>query len=537
MQIRPGARAAALFVLACAAATLPAAAQSRGVVELPKLDETAQGLALGDSAAALTGLNALGANPGALYSQRAELLSQYRQLPLRTSLTKLAAGYPLRAVDSSLAVSYLNLRSAAFDGRDEQGAQTGQFSTQDQLIGLHASRRLSEDLPVSAGVSVKFLRMSIADASADAVAFDAGARYAFSALPLTLGAAALNLGRGPRFADQASPLPLTYALSASYRLPGGLEIAANFAERAAERRQDFNIGMQYAIGSVLALRGRYGMAQAGTQGAGSSFAAGIGFKLFGAHALDYAFQPFDSSLQQSAGAGTHMVTLTMRFGASQEMPARRTRGSDWSIGAEPSTEQQAAVALGEGRFAVAVSRLRQAGDAEPRRRDLRERLTRARRFSDAIPEALGEESASALVRRAARAYVADADASAAVQSLRQAFNEQPGDERLLPLLNALETEAGVELTQRGFDGSRTSLLDMKIAAARRALLDSHPDVAMKRAREALSLEHDNLTALQLLGSAYYVAGDRASALKVWRRVREIEPGNEAVARFLDGGSR
>ena len=72
------------------------------------------------------------------------------------------------------------------------------------------------------------------------------------------------------------------------------------------------------MGSLLSLRGRYGLVRGGvTQAQGlHNLAGGVGLRLFKDSALDYSFQPFDSGLRDTGVPGSHQVSLTYRFGST-----------------------------------------------------------------------------------------------------------------------------------------------------------------------------------------------------------------------------
>ncbi len=532
---------AAAFWLAGAREPSPALADSRSAVVLPQLDRTAQSQALGNDAASLTGLNALGINPAGLNTPRAEVLTQYQQLPLQTSLTLLGASYPLRPFGASLGVSYLDLRSANFDGRDDSGAQTGRFSTDDRMIGLHIGGPLGEDSLLTLGASVKFMQMGIASQSAGATALDIGGRYKLAALPLIVGLSALNVGRGPRFGDQRSSLPTTYVIAAAYKLLPELELLGNYADDTGDGRKEVSFGLQYWAAGVMALRARM-VNSAASQGTGvQNLAAGIGFKVMGQHTIDYAFRPYDSALRQAGSAGTHLITLTLRFGQSAA-PARerslglmtnaRSRNTERPAPAARALPFLAFEAARAGRFAEAETRLRQAVDAAPGKRELQGMLSRLALVAEAVPEAVEGDGAAPLLRQGALLYVETGAPERAVTTLRQAVDADVADRRALKLLNKLEEKAGLELTRLSGAEPGLNLAQQKIQAARRAAYDGNAALAVKYAAEALSIEPGNLMALQVLGSAYYLAGDYAHARESWNRVLETDPGNERVASFL-----
>jgi tetratricopeptide (TPR) repeat protein len=58
------------------------------------------------------------------------------------------------------------------------------------------------------------------------------------------------------------------------------------------------------------------------------------------------------------------------------------------------------------------------------------------------------------------------------------------------------------------------------------------DVALKRTMAAIQKEPTNVTALELLGSVYYLLGDKQKAKSAWERVLKQDPDNQIVPLFL-----
>jgi cytochrome c-type biogenesis protein CcmH/NrfG len=60
---------------------------------------------------------------------------------------------------------------------------------------------------------------------------------------------------------------------------------------------------------------------------------------------------------------------------------------------------------------------------------------------------------------------------------------------------------------------------------------------VRRAQDVLDLEPNNTTALEIMGSAFYMMEQKDKALSIWRRVLEIDPANKAVKEFIDSVQR
>lgn len=308
-----------LVILAAAAAAAPAGARAQSALALPELLRTAESASLGDGGALMRGLSAVGINPSGVHIRRAEVAAQYQSLPLQTQATMIGAAVPVKPFGATLAVNYLGLQSAGLEGRNELGEQQGSFTDTEQLIAVSAARPLyigsNPDTGVTLGATMKWMRVQIAGTSAQSTAFDLGARYAMQRLPLSVGFSMINLGRGPKLADEASPLPVGYVFAAAARVAPGLALVGNLSRRPNEERTDLSFGLQYMLAGAVAVRGRYGMAR-GASGVSAlgAFSGGIGLNILNGKTIDYAFQPFDSALRQVAGAGAHRMTLTLRFG-------------------------------------------------------------------------------------------------------------------------------------------------------------------------------------------------------------------------------
>ena len=60
----------------------------------------------------------------------------------------------------------------------------------------------------------------------------------------------------------------------------------------------------------------------------------------------------------------------------------------------------------------------------------------------------------------------------------------------------------------------------------------HVVQGISRAQDVLDLEPNNATALEIMGSAFFLMDQKDKAVAVWRRVLEIDPNNRSVREFL-----
>lgn len=273
---------------------------------------------LGDGAAYLQGLHALGVNPAGLAANRSgEFLAQYRPLILNTNLTLMGVSHPIGAAKrTNLGLSYLSLDSSNFDKRDETGRSVGSFKSRDQIIGLHGGWpiAISGGADVLFGMSFKIVKKEVDTYNASTTAMDFGLRGFLGRRPLALGVALTNVGRGAVFVKQEVPLPTTLVFSGAYQTGTALTALVSVSRNIRERINDMTAGMLYQVTPLLSLRGRYSLPQGALSQGVQNLGAGFGFRVSPGMAFDYAFQPYERALQNAGYAGSHIITLTTKFG-------------------------------------------------------------------------------------------------------------------------------------------------------------------------------------------------------------------------------
>ncbi|OGS41394.1 MAG: hypothetical protein A3J82_01260, partial [Elusimicrobia bacterium RIFOXYA2_FULL_69_6] len=238
------------------------------------------------------------------------------------------------------------------------------------------------------------------------------------------------------------------------------------------------------------------------------------------------FRSFNLDIAQGIhdlGSSTR-ISLSFRFGQSK---------GDRSTAQVRAFMKAGMEAFQEGNFALAAQKFNQALDAQPDNKQVQAMLSRLMAVTGFVPQAMGGEEHQTFVRRGAIAYVDGRDLRNSVNSLRYAFNKNPKDEKLLGLLNMVEKEAGVAELTRRMEGPETfTWVDQKIYDARQSVYDAKYDAAVRRAQDVLDLEPNNVTALQIMGSAFFLMEQKDKALAVWKRALEIDPTNRAIKDFM-----
>lgn len=230
----------------------------------------------------------------------------------------LAAALPVKRI-GSIGAAVDRLAVEDLQGYDAQGAATRQLDSESRVFSFSWGRRLlargAASQGVFGGVTLKSLREEHAEVDGDALAADLGflwrpwhidaGRWAWLQR-LSVGVAARNLGKGPKFDEETTPLPRETAvglghstflsgdiltLGADLRLPKGEK---SFGSLAAE----------YWHRGLFALRLGY---MTGLQN-DAGLRAGAGLNV-GRVQVDYAWAGFGDDLGPS-----HRLSLTLRFG-------------------------------------------------------------------------------------------------------------------------------------------------------------------------------------------------------------------------------
>lgn len=456
-------------------------------------------------------------NPAGLAQvQRKELTTMQATLFQQTKLTYFSYAHPTKG-GSTFALSMTQLQGSGFEQVDAVFNPTtgdatavktnGNFNDQQQALGLSWAKGVTET--VLFGMSVKQITRKIAGSSDNTKALDIGTMK-------TMGSSyRLGLGLQNVFSqttgDTQDKYPVTIKLGNSLRLfKERLTLSAD-AQKPLNASADLRFGGEYWVSRWFAFRfGLLGLPSVQE----TDFGFGLNFKSF---TFDVAQGIHD------LGSSTRL-SVTFRFGQSR---------SDRSTAQVKSFIKQGMEAFNEGNFALAAQKFNQAQDAAPGNKQVETMIARLASVTNYVPAATGGEEAQTFIRKGAIAYVDGRDLKVAVNSLRYAFNKNPRDEKLLGLLNMVEKEAGVaDITRRLEGPEQFTWIDQKVFDARQSIYDGHYDSAVRRAQDVLDLEPNNVTALEIMGSAFFLMEQKDKAVAVWRKVLELDPNNRSVRDFL-----
>jgi tetratricopeptide (TPR) repeat protein len=364
---------------------------------------------------------------------------------------------------------------------------------------------------VNVGVAMKYISRKLDVVSDTMIGFDIsvlviGVNYRFPKLNLAAGVK--NLVKTKM--DTEDELPIIFKLGGSYkflrdRLTVGLDIEQNI-----NAEMKWMIGTEYWLLDFLAIRiGFEGLSYL------KETTAGIGGR-YQDYVFDYSFAYHELGF-------SHRISAGMKWGNSVKFNKEE----------EIKKLLNEAIALySAGKFIEAAKRVDLAYQINPNRKDLKNMLDNLLLVTAYINNATEDTEEHQGIRKAVSSLI-EKDLVGAVNALRYAYYKNPENKKVHELLNRLEQMAGLNLTEQyKEDISGWTIIDKKIYEAREDILNGRYTDAIRRAQEILNLEPKNITALEIMGSAFFMMNEPEKAKKVWNKALELDPSNKVIRQFL-----
>lgn len=301
-----------------------------------KLGLGARGSAMGEAQAALVDdVTASYWNPAGLSNVHFQELS-LMHYSLEEGIRYQQAGYAYPTENRGVFAVGLNILDyGSIQGYGTNSAPTGQVDASQKLISGSWGKRFSDKLPLSAGVSLKYLNSELAGYKASAPMMDAGLQYAFEAgryRGLRLAANIRNMGPDVKFDRENSPLPRMTVVGAGFSAFGGnLQLEADAITPRSESTY-FTTGAEYRVFDILRLRVGYN-GISNFVGNGIAFGMGLRFTQWN---VDYAYVPFGDL------GNTNRISVGIRFGRAVQL-----RSADMQV-ENTYRLAEAQLALGKG---------------------------------------------------------------------------------------------------------------------------------------------------------------------------------------------
>ncbi|MDI6640972.1 MAG: PorV/PorQ family protein [Elusimicrobiota bacterium] len=311
-------------------------------------------------------------------------------------------------------------------------------------------------------------------------------------------------------------LPMAFRFGASHKFLRDKITASLDLTKGFKTNLNWAAGVEYWLVNFLAVRVGFD-GETGIREFFRESSMGLGFK-YKDYGLDYAFALHE------LGISALRVSGSWRFGKS----VIQTRE-----GTVRRLIQEGMEAYRRGNFLVAFNRFEKAAAVDPANKDVIHSIARLQVVIGFIPSATADTEEASGIRKGVSGYVED-DISGAVSALRYAYYKNPQNEKILQLLNAIEKQNNLPLTEPYREGpGGWTIIDKKIYDARQAVMEGRYDQALIRCQEILNLEANHITALEIMGSAFFMMNQPDRAKEVWMKVLELDPTNKIVQEFLE----
>lgn len=239
-------------------------------------------------------VNAIYWNPGGLSKlSNKEISCEYKAWLEDIKIGNLVYGQPIGRGAFAGGITYLGATDRRFD---IDRKYLGRFENSYHVIAIGYTYN-------GVGLKLKYIKGKLDTEEAYGLAADIGLLYrAFN--NLTLGAVVKNLGLKPmKFIEDEDPMPINYIIGIAHKF-NNLLLALDI-NKPIDNKFRFNLGAEYWIGKIIALRTGYKFKEEGNE-EGFGLTAGLGFK-FKNYQFDYAYVPYGNL------GDAHRYSLIIRF--------------------------------------------------------------------------------------------------------------------------------------------------------------------------------------------------------------------------------
>lgn len=387
----------------------------------------------------------------------------------------------------------------------------GTFEDSRMAFTLAYGKKIQENLSI--GLAGKYINHSLDTSvsgafTTDLTMFMEGLNHTLPGIKLGFG---VNNIISSSFGDTDDVMPMIFRVGASHKFLKEKLLLAFDIDKSLTANLGWHLGTEYYLMNYLAMR----LGFEGESGIRET-TAGFGFK-YRDYGLDYAF-------------AFHELGLSHRFSGT------------WKIGDSVSVGRSAAVArlmkeavesYRKGDLLLAHNRLEKLLDIDPANKDAQNMSRRLQIIIGHIDTVVGDTEDAVAARKGIVAYL-EGDDSGAVNSFRYAYYKKPENMKLLAMLNKIERELGLPLTETFKESiAGFTIVDQKVFDSRQAIIDGKYDKALIKAQEILNLEPNHVTALEIMGSAFFMMDQPEKAKEVWMKVLEVDPTNRIVPQFLN----
>ncbi|MBN1620980.1 MAG: PorV/PorQ family protein [Endomicrobiales bacterium] len=387
----------------------------------------------------------------------------------------------------------------------------GTFDDSRMAFTTAYGKKIRENLSV--GLAGKYITHTLDTSTNGFITFDTtvlidGINHKFANLKLGFGIQNLL---STKFGDTDDKLPLIFRTGASHKFLRDKLLIAFDIDKNIRANMGWHLGAEYWLINFASLR----LGFEGEKGIRETTAGfGVKYKDYG---IDYSFALHDLGL-------SHRISGSWRFGPSiihdRDALVRRF-------------VQEGIEAYRQGNFLLAIERIEAALDVDPTSKEVKKMYNKMHVVVGFVQSATGESEEAVSIRKGVGGYV-EGDEKTAINAFRYAYYKNPGNMKLLGLLNRIERDLGIKLTEsHKEDVVGFTIIDQKVYDARQAIIEGKYDQALIKCQEILNLEPENIIALEIMGSAFFMMDQAERAKEIWMKVIELDPTNKVVPEFLN----
>ena len=388
---------------------------------------------------------------------------------------------------------------------------TGETFSDDQMaLTLAFGKKAMKNMSV--GLSAKMITRSLDSVSDQMITFDGSVLV--QGLSASLPGLKLGLGVSNILTQSFNTLdvlPMTIRIGASQKMLRDKLTASFDVVKNMKANMSWALGAEYWLVNFVSLR----LGFDGESGIRES-SLGFGFK-YKDYGLDYAMA------MHELGVSAMRVSGSFRFGKSviQNRDAMVRR-----------LIQEGIEAYRRGNFLIAFNRMEKASAIDPSNKDVLKLMHRLQLVVGYITSAPGDTDEANGIRKGISAYMED-DFGGTINGLRYAYYKNPQNEKTLQLLNAIEKDNNLTLTDSFKEGpGGWTIIEKKVYDARQSVVEAKYDQALMKTQEILNLEPNNVTAMEIMGSAFFMMNQPERAKEVWKKALELDPNNKVLQDFI-----
>ncbi len=248
-------------------------------------------------------------------------------------------------------------------------------------------------------------------------------------------------------------------------------------------------------------------------------------------------------------AGSHVVSLNMSFG---EMTGRMKSVEDEEekqidaakllrqtmideekarAGMSLKYYKEALKLTDKGDFIEAQQKINSALTLNTENADIQALFKKLNTVAMILPVSTGDDRMSGLIRKGVRFYIDD-ESKQLVNVFQYLVEKYPKDRRIHDFMRIVKRQFPSVVRQEKISAGM-NFIDQKLFRALNYLYNGKYNLAVNECKAVLDVEPGNVTALTRMGSACYVLGQEAKALRLWTEALKINPDNDELRGFIE----